>query len=210
MSDQLANQIEECRVELYNIVNQSGDLQKEKVLEKSKELDRLIVKYQYMKGGKVMEKKENNGAVAAQAKIMAKLYYYMANEIVEEVGKEEGMEIVRKAIWKFGANRGTEIRKKVEKDNQELNLENMTKYYDMPLNDAWDAEVKVTPNSFKEIVDYCPFAEIWIEFGAEELGYIYCEQDIALMKAFNENIDFSRSENVMDEEEAKCKFDVKL
>ncbi len=156
-----------------------------------------------------MENRDNDPVVAL-ARIMAKLYYFMADEVINVMGKEEGEEIVRRAIWKFGTNRGEGIKEVVQKKGLELNLKNMAENYDMPLSNAWDADSEVSPDNFKEIVHYCPFAEVWKELGAEELGYIYCEQDIALMKAFNENIDFSRNESLMDGDDAKCRFNIKL
>ncbi len=152
----------------------------------------------------------SNDPVIALGRIMAKLYKYMSDEVINAVGKDQGEKIVRKAVWKFGKERGKNIRNKVLDNNLDLTLENMIKYYDMPLNNAWEAEVELKADMFKEVVSYCPFAQEWIESNSEELGYIYCEQDIALMKAYNENIDFNRNENIMDGTDKKCRFNIKL
>jgi len=58
-------------------------------------------------------------------------------------------------------------------------------------------------------VSFCPFAKVWKEKGAEEIGLIYCEQDIALMKAYNPNINFKRPKNVL-KGDGICLFDVKV
>lgn len=152
----------------------------------------------------------NNDPVVAMAKVLGKLYYFMAKEVIDAYGEKEGKEVIRRAIWKFGANRGANIRKKVLENGEELNFENFEKFYDIPLNNAWDADSEATDTSLREVTRYCPYADAWKELGGEELGYIYCEQDIAMAKAYNDKVEFERPSNLMDGENALCEMILKL
>ena len=139
------------------------------------------------------------------AKILGELYYFIAKEVVDTYG-EHGKEVVKQAVWKFGTNRGLSIKKEVLEKGLEVNFETFEEFYDIPLNGAWDAKSEITDTFLREVTRYCPYADVWKKLGGEELGYIYCEQDIALAKAFNENIVFDRPSNIMDSGDSVCEM----
>ena len=142
------------------------------------------------------------------AEIMALLFYHISKEVIDTFG-DEGERALRKAIENFGSERGENIRKEVLSRGLPLTMENLSKYYDMPLKEAWKGVSKVDELTYYSEVSFCPFAKVWKEKGAEEIGLIYCEQDIALMKAYNPNINFKRPKNVLKGDEI-CLFDVKV
>jgi len=148
--------------------------------------------------------------VVIVGRLMATLYYFVGKEVVDTCGKEKGEELIRRAIWKFGTYRGKNIRKTVEEKGLGLNLENLVKHYDLPVTKLSDSDVKVTATLYKEITRYCTFAQVWKEFKGEDLGKIYCEQDFALAKAYNSNIECFRPHNIMDGGGANCELTMKL
>ncbi|HCJ58139.1 MAG TPA: hypothetical protein DHV55_12850, partial [Clostridiaceae bacterium] len=44
-------------------------------------------------------------AAVRNAKLMAKLYYYMAKEMIDRLGKEEGSKAIKAAVTAFGNDR---------------------------------------------------------------------------------------------------------
>lgn len=70
--------------------------------------------------------------------------------------------------------------------------------------------MKVTATLCKEVTRYCTFAQVWKEFKSEDLGKIYCEQDFALAKTYNSNIECSRLHNIMDGCGTNCEFTMSL
>lgn len=147
-------------------------------------------------------------SVERMARIMALLYYHLSKEIIDTFG-DKGKEVVRRAINNFGTERGRQVREKVLAAGLEPNFENLSKFYDMPLKEAWQAEGAVTAEHYVSRITYCPFARLWREKGAEELGLLYCEQDRAMMEAFNEKVKFDRPTNMLTGA-ASCDFDVKI
>ncbi|KKM08696.1 hypothetical protein SY88_22840 [Clostridiales bacterium PH28_bin88] len=151
---------------------------------------------------------EEFNSVERMARIMASLYYHLSKEIIDTFG-DKGKEAVRRAIHNFGSERGRQVREKVLSAGLEPNFENLSKFYDMPLKEAWQAESAVTAEHYTSSITYCPFARLWREKGAEELGLLYCEQDRAMMEAFNDKVKFNRPTNVLTGA-SSCDFDVKI
>jgi hypothetical protein len=113
------------------------------------------------------------------AKLFAKLYYYMAKEMMDALGPEEGKKAIAAAIDKFGRARVASMKEEAA----ERGLDPMSKAtYDV---------VREMPGigwSFSpEGVTHCPLNDIWQDFGEEgkELGAIYCEIDHVLLNSFN-------------------------
>lgn len=152
---------------------------------------------------------DKNDPVGSMAKIMGKLFCIMANEVIEQCGEEKGSKIVKDAVWKFGENRGNEIREKVLAAGEEINFENFEKYYDLPHNNGWDGESTINADELFEVTKYCPYAAAWKELGLEKVGALYCEQDVAMLKAYMKNIKFDRPSIFTDGENASCKMSVK-
>lgn len=112
------------------------------------------------------------------AKLFAKLYFYMAKELVDTLGPEEGKNAIKHAIERFGQARVESM--KAEAAERGL----------PPIGKATYDAVREMPGigwSFvPEGVKTCPLADIWNDFGEEgaELGAIYCEIDHILLNAF--------------------------
>jgi hypothetical protein len=149
----------------------------------------------------VEEKKYSQDEVRAvvdkMARTLALLYHFMSSEVVAEFGPR-GEAAVRRAIHKYGDARGRKIREEVLAQGLPLTVENLSKFYDLPLPLAWVSEkIRVEENCLEKKVTYCPFAEEWKRVGGEELGLIYCEQDLCMRRGYNEEFDLIQSTNVL-------------
>ena len=162
------------------------------------------------KGAKIGESMTDKDPTIEMAKLMALLYYFMAQEIVDSVGEEKGREIIRRAIWNFGRYRGAKIRENVDAEGLPADLENLVRYYDLPASKLTETEVKVTPSTYEEVTRHCTFADVWMGFGAGSLGALYCEQDFALAEGFNKGIKCSRACNMMEPGCTVCELDMRL
>lgn len=119
-------------------------------------------------------------------KLMAELYYFMAAEMVEKMGEEEGKKAVLSAINKFGEARVKAM--KEEADEKGLDVNNPATYLkvrDMPSN-GW----KYSENNPADIT-YCPMEDVWSQYGkyGKELGYLYCQVDKVLFGGFGLKLD---------------------
>jgi len=113
------------------------------------------------------------------AKLFAKLYYYMAEQMIESLGEEEGKKAIRAAIKKFGEDRVKSMKEEAAERNLPLSgRESYTAVRDMP-NIGWKRSERG--------IEYCPFHDIWSDFGelGMELGKIYCEIDHVLLNGFD-------------------------
>lgn len=149
-------------------------------------------------GEKTFTQSEVRDIVDKMARTLALLYYFMGKEVVDEFG-DQGEEVVRRAIHKYGEARGQRIQEKVLAEGLPLTVENLSKFYDLPLPVAWVSEkIRVEENYIEKKVTYCPFAEEWKSLKAEELGLIYCDQDLCMRRGYNPDFDLEMLTNVLE------------
>lgn len=144
--------------------------------------------------------KEVKEIVDQMARTLAMLYYFLSSEVVEEFGPK-GEEVIRRAIHKYGDARGSKIREKVLDKELSLSVENLSKFYDLPLPLAWESEkIRSEENYLEKKVTYCPFAEEWKRLKGEKLGLIYCEQDLCMRQGYNPEFDLQQFTNVLNKD----------
>jgi predicted ArsR family transcriptional regulator len=132
------------------------------------------------------------------AHLAAMIYHYFAAEAVATLGEQEGAELIARTIRKMGEERGRRIRARVDEAGLEPTLENMSKFYDLPIGQAWEARYeKVGEGHHIETVTHCPFAELWQDFHAEELAMHYCEIDMAIIAGYNPHIKIQRHKSLL-------------
>lgn len=137
------------------------------------------------------------------AKLMAELYYFMAQEMVEKMGKKNGIDAISSAVSKFGNARVTAM--KAEAKKRGLDSDDIKTYVavrDMP-STGW----KNSDNNPSEIT-YCPMEDIWSQYGKAgmALGNLYCEIDHILFEGFGMKLErpycIAKGDKV-------CKFNLK-
>lgn len=117
--------------------------------------------------------------VGRMAKLMAKMYYFMAKEMIDRLGEEEGKAAVRAAVTKFGKSRIESMYEEAREQGLEINLDTYKLVRDMP-GISWEKD----PDNPDDIT-YCPMQDMWAGLDAQELGAIYCEIDDVLYDGFN-------------------------
>lgn len=88
---------------------------------------------------KQFSQSEVRDIVDKMARTLALLYHFLSSEVVADFGSK-GEEAVRRAIHQYGKLRGEKIREEVAALGLPLTVENLSKYYDLPLPLAWISE----------------------------------------------------------------------
>ena len=142
--------------------------------------------------------------VDVMSRTMAALFYFLADEVINTYG-EDAVKVIKRAMERFGLHRGQKIREKVLHEGEQLTLENLFKYYDMPLLKAWEMEAEDTPQKRVSCVSYCPMAVQWKELEGEEIGQLYCTVDPYLVQGYNPELSFWH-EGTIPQGEKECKL----
>lgn len=126
---------------------------------------------------------------ARMAKLLARLHYFMAKEIIEVIGPEQGTKVVLAVIEKFGQDRVKAMQAEAAKRGLPLDsLDTYKKVRDMP-GTGWERDPE---NPAK--ITFCPMASAWAEYGDEgnRLGYLYCSIDHTLYGGFGAGLERPR------------------
>jgi predicted ArsR family transcriptional regulator len=145
----------------------------------------------------ILTREEAEEQVRAMARLFGLMFYHFADTLVEKYGEDEGKSVVREAVRRFGLDRAERMKKEVIREGLDPNLENFSKVSDLP-RIGWGGKTRET---------YCPFAEVWIEKGAEDLCKLYCEVDVWKMIGFNPGIKVKRLRWVL-EGASDCKYEM--
>jgi hypothetical protein len=147
--------------------------------------------------------------VTLMARRAALLHYYFSEAIIAELGEEKGREVIKKAIWDYGEHCGRTCKEGVEAMGLPLTEENYGKIRDLP-RFGWKTGMITMPDGEeRQIAPFCPIAAAFEELGprAVELGRMYCFVDQAKYHAYNPDIEFVHSKNVLDGDEY-CEFQI--
>lgn len=143
---------------------------------------------------------ERNGvreAVQSMSVLMANMYYFLTKSIVEEYG-EEAKGAISRGIREFGLDRGRKIAEKVRAAGEELTIENLDKYYDMPITKGWDLHRTYEEGRKHSVTDSCTMAKVWIERDWLDVGHCYCEVDPAIREGYNPKLDYRHLMNILE------------
>lgn len=105
------------------------------------------------------------------------LYPFLARSIMEACG-EKGEKAVREGTRRFGRDRAETLRNKHMKMNVKVNMHSLFAVGpDLPPDPRFRRELQEL-NSQERVSHtlYCPMAAIWKEYGAADIGRIYCEE----------------------------------
>ena len=149
-----------------------------------------------------MEKKEmiSKDEALSQLKSMitrtALIHYAFTKTIMDELGKEKGKELVKKAIQFYGEMVGKRVREKTLAKGLPTLAENFQD--DLPAL-GWASREKVIVDGEKRArVHTCYLAEAWKELGVPEIGRLYCFVDQAKYEAYNPELECVHTKNVLD------------
>ena len=125
-------------------------------------------------------------AVRGMSRRVGLLHMCYARTLVDELGEEKGKELIRKALWDYGTRIGKRARERVEAMGLESTPENFGKGSDLSPT-GFDNEKVVVDGEPRTRSFGCAFAEVWQEYGEEELGSLYCLVDPSKMQGYNSN-----------------------
>jgi len=118
------------------------------------------------------------------AKLMAELYYFMAKKMVETLGGQRGKEVIRAAVADFGRARVAAMHREALEKGLDINdLQTFAQIRDLPMI-GW----RTNPEDANEVT-YCPMKDVWSQYGAHDLGALYCEVDYILYAGFAAQLD---------------------
>lgn len=127
---------------------------------------------------------------------MANLYYFLTKAVVEDFG-DEAKKSIERAIIEFGHERGRKISELVKEAGLPLTIENLDKFYDIPLDEGWNPQKTYQDNHRHNITESCTFAEVWLERDWADVGHIYCLIDIAIREGYSGNVEFQPVKNAL-------------
>ena len=114
------------------------------------------------------------------------LHMSYARVLVDELGEEMGVALIKKAIRAYGTRVGERIRERVLALGLEPTVENFDKGSDLsPI--GFDHREVVVDGESRSQSPWCTIAELWREYDEEELGGLYCLVDPAKMQAYDPN-----------------------
>lgn len=135
--------------------------------------------------------------VLIMAERLALLHYYFVKQATERYGEAEAADLARAAIAEYGEECGRLTRQKVEEQGLDNSLANHHLGGDLP-KCGWQAELLAASEEEKlSQISYCPLAETWKRYGAEEWGLIYCGVDPAKYRGYNESLGFAAEKNML-------------
>lgn len=103
------------------------------------------------------------------------LYMFIAREVIR-VWDATGEQVVREGVRAIGRERGTVLREKHIREGKPLNLKTLMEDWDGPLVSTWVFnEGYLSEGAWHQDCRYCPYADVWAEFGKEglALGLLY-------------------------------------
>lgn len=101
---------------------------------------------------------------------------FLGRALMEECGKQ-GELALRKAVRKWGLDRGVTEREKHLAANYKINMQSLFSVgYDLPPTNFKRELQELNPQERISHTLYCPMADIWHQYGEDEIGRIYCEE----------------------------------
>jgi hypothetical protein len=103
------------------------------------------------------------------------LYMFIAREVIR-AWDATGEQLIREGVRGIGRERGSVLREKHVREGKLLNLKSLMQDWDGPLVSTWVFnEGYLSEGAWHQDCRYCPYADVWAEFGKEglDLGLLY-------------------------------------
>jgi len=127
--------------------------------------------------------------VATVCRRLGLLHLAFAQVLVDEMGDTEGKRLVVKAIESYSRMIGNKKKQLLEEQGLEPNLENLGLVRDLPTIGMHDHYERVEIDGEGRSRAYgCVMAQVWHEYGRDDLGRLYCYVDPASVMAYNPDV----------------------
>jgi hypothetical protein len=118
----------------------------------------------------------------------ALIFSVMSKLIIENLGKEEGGELIARAVRTFGLERGKRIASVVKGLGKPLSFKNWLIYTDIE-GSNFDASPLMDNNDLVAKVQRCTFMDSARKWGLEDYASLYCKYaDYAILEGYNPDI----------------------
>jgi len=133
------------------------------------------------------------------ARRAALLHYAFASTLIAELGEEQGLRLVEKAIHAYGMACGQAVRAGVEAQGLSPTPENFNRVRDLPAV-GWETTTVTDETGVLDACTFCPLADTWTRLGPEarRLGRLYCRVDQAKQEGYNPDYEYMHLQNVLD------------
>jgi hypothetical protein len=147
-----------------------------------------------LEGGKEPGVTDPATAYRMMVRLFCLFYHSIANELLRAVDLDPTEDIVRRAMRKWGAWRGTDMAQDHEERGWPLSMENFVRYYDdLSAGDAWVAEkVELTPDGHSMDIVKSAYADFFNRFGTGRFAAMLWEEALpAQAEAYNPEMKLS-------------------
>lgn len=150
-----------------------------------------------MSDADMVTREEAARAVEQMTRRVALLYVAFARLLVDELGEERGRELIRRAVWDYGKRIGEATRLAVESRGLPPTPENFNAGSDLsPL--GFELEAVAADGEARTRIFNCALAQVFAQYGEEDLGKLYCQVDPAKMQAYFSGATIAHTASVLD------------
>lgn len=117
----------------------------------------------------------------------AMLFAWISRAVIQRIGEEKGEMVVRKAVRRYGEQRGRRMALRSQANRHALTMTNYMAYgeWEAGKGEMEQKIVEKVPHA-KVLVYRCPWHKAWEKNGLIQYGRFYClEVDEALVRGFN-------------------------
>lgn len=134
--------------------------------------------------------------VLNRREVEARLLAPLIEALGERFGREQVIDVVRETIREIARKQGAELATSMGGDSLPLFADSMAAWTQ---DDALELTVLVqNDDQFDFNVTRCRYAELYRALGVPELGAVFsCNRDATLIEGFNPEVDFSRTQTIM-------------
>ncbi len=120
----------------------------------------------------------------------ALMFAWLSKAIIERVGEQKGKEIVRRAVRKYGGERGRRMGLRAKASGQLLDVATFFAYAEYrPISGRMKAKIVEKSCNFTLEASRCPWCDAWKESGLIPYGHLYClDVDEAILHGFNPSL----------------------
>ncbi|MCK5313192.1 MAG: L-2-amino-thiazoline-4-carboxylic acid hydrolase [Desulfobacteraceae bacterium] len=114
----------------------------------------------------------------------------VTKSVIKETGEEKGGTLIRKAVRKYGEQRGKRMALRVKKYGHDLTMDNYLAFgeWEVPKQDMDFKLAERNPHA-RLIVHKCPWYETWEKNNLLDFGQYFCKEiDAALVRGFNPSL----------------------
>jgi hypothetical protein len=137
----------------------------------------------------------------------AVLFALLARGVQVHFGDELGEVVIRRAVRRYGEQRGRRMRLRAQRDGEPLTMLNYMAYSEWRGRERESEQKmsKTTPDAYS-YVDRCPWNEAWVESNLLRYGRLYCQEiDPALVRGFNPQLKLDVL-NTLSNDQKPCEF----